>query len=101
MKLGMNDLVVGEGVESGVEMGEVVMVEGGEEVENGMGLRNVGEEVVGEGLGVGGGFEEWGNVENLEGSGEYRVGVEEVGRMGRDGGGEWGGERRVMGRGGD
>ena len=50
-------------------MGDIVVVEAAEHVDDGVAVANIGEELVAETLAFGGAFDETGDVDNLDGGG--------------------------------
>lgn len=68
-ELVVDDFLVAHGVDGAVDVGDVVVVEAAEHVDYGIGLADVGQELVAEALALGGTFDQAGDVDDFHRSG--------------------------------
>ncbi len=70
LKLGVDDLLVADGVDRSVDVGDIIVVEATKDVDYGVGLADVGEELVAETLAFACSLDETCDVDNLDSCGD-------------------------------
>ena len=80
LQLGVDDLLVADGVDGAVDVGDVVVVEAAEHVDDGVGLADVAQELIAQALALRGPLHQAGYVYYLARGGYDAPGVDELGQ---------------------
>ena len=82
LQLVVDNLLVADGVDAAVDVGDVVVVEAAQDVQDGVGLAYVGKELVAQALALAGAFDQAGDVDNLYRGGHYRTRLAHLDQLG-------------------
>ncbi len=75
LQLIIDDLLVAHRIDRAVDMGDVVVVEAAEHMQDGIGLADIGQELVAEAFSLRGALDEAGDVYDLDGRRNHRLGL--------------------------
>ena len=83
LKFVIDNLLVAHGINRAVDMGDIVVVEAAEHMYDGIGLADVGQELVAQALALGSTLYQTGNIDNLDRGGHHALGLTHLHEFGQ------------------
>ena len=83
LKFRIDDFLVADGVDSSIDMRDVIVVETAQNVDDSIGFADVSEELIAQTFALGGSFHEAGDVDDFARSRHYATGMHQFGQLGQ------------------